>query len=230
MAQQYLVENCLNTGGAGVIQGLTTSLININNDAGGGVISSKLDIIRGIDDVGKETGNIDFLSIPNASRGKIRIVDNTLIFQSGDNEEIGNGKVVIPELTVRNATNTNTLFSPITKIVGNSTANVYNGFSIRTGPPEFFGQGESYELISNKLIFTYKYEVENPNFIEFTSDLFVLGMVFLKDETGINDLPGVTLELDYPAPPPAPARPPILRINNIPSNPEGYCNGMLLVI
>ena len=154
MAQQYLVENCLNTGGAGVTQGLSTSIINVNNDVGGGVILNQADINR-TGGAPQNGGSIDFLSIPNASRGKISIIQNTLVFQSGDDGILSNGTISIPKLTVIDPTFSATLVTPQTTLVGNAVASVYNAFVIQSQPPEALGQGESYELFSSKVIFTY---------------------------------------------------------------------------
>lgn len=216
MAQQYLVDNCLNTGGAGVIQGLTTSIINI---APQGVSTEEEVGINTTAGPMQEGGYIDFLSIPNASRGRISIVQNALVLQSGDDGGLENGTISIPTLFIEQGR----LLGSTTNLIGNADANVFVSM-ITNADIVNLVQNTTNQLDQNKTIFTYPFQAGIPHQIRFTSDLFKLGMVFLKDESGLNNIPGVTMELDLTQ------DPPLLTITNIPFNEAGFCNAMLFVI
>ena len=216
MAQQYLVQNCLNTGGAGVTQNLSTSIINL---APQGVITEEEVNLNTTGGPMQQGGYIDFISIPNAARGRISTVLNALAFQSGDNAELSNGSVTIPTLTIQRGT----LLGTTVNLVQNASTKVSESLLINQRVDALV-QNTTNALIGNKVTFTYPFQAGVPAEIRFTSELFKLGMIFLKDESGVENIPGVNLELDLTQ------DPPLLTIQNIPFNAAGFCNAMLFVI
>lgn len=218
MAQQYLVENCLNTGGALVTQGLSTSIINVNDPQGVSVKQLNIDRSGGVPQDG---GYITFTSIPYISRGKISIDRNNLVIESGDNDTLDNGNVTMPELLIiapqTFLKTTNTTLQGVGTI-----ANVDEAFLIDLVDTQDVIQGNAYELNNSKLVFNYDYDATQPNFIDLYSDLFKLGMIFLKDKNGVDVLVAdldLVLESD----------PPLLKISNIQPT-DGVCSAMLCVI
>lgn len=218
MAQQYLAENCLNTGGALVTQGLSTSIINVNDPQGVSVNQLNIDRTGGVPQDG---GYIIFGSIPYISRGKISIDRNNLVIESGDNDTLDNGNVTIPELLIiapqTFLKTTNTTLQGVGTI-----ANVDEAFLIDLVDTQDLTQGNAYELNNSKLVFNYDYDATQPNFIDLYSDLFKLGMIFLKDKNGV-DVLVADLDLDLES------DPPLLKISNIQPI-DGVCSAMLCVI
>lgn len=218
MAQQYLVENCLNTGGALVTQGLSTSIINVNDPQG--VSVNQLNINR-TGGVPQDGGYIIFTSIPYISRGKISIDRNNLVIESGDNDTLDNGNVTIPELLI--IAPQTFLKTPNTTLQGVGTiANVDEAFLIDLVDTQDVIQGHAYELNNSKLVFNYDYDATQLNFIDLYSDLFKLGMIFLKDKNGV-DVLVANLDLNLES------DPPLLKISNIQPT-DGVCSAMLCVI
>jgi hypothetical protein len=216
MAQQYLVENCLNTGG-GPGQYLSTTIINVSE---GGVVTPKDVNLRKTGGPNPEGGSIDFLSVPFASKGKISIVGyNSLVFQSGSDNELLDGTITIPTLFVEQGT----FLGSVTELIGNADANVFQTLLINADVVNLV-QNTTNQLQQNKLVFTYPFQAGVPSEIRFQSELLTLGMVFLKDATGLNNIPGVTMELDLTQ------DPPILTIRNIPFDGAGNCSAMLFII
>lgn len=215
MAQQYLVDNCLNTGNVGVIQGLTTSIINL---APQGVSTEEVLYINKTGGDNPQGGNIDFVSIPNAARGSIVIVANALVLQSGDDAGLENGTISIPTLFIEEGR----LLGSTTVLVGNADANIFVNI-LTNADIVTLVQNTTNQLQQNKTIFNYPFQAGVPTEIRFQSELLTNGMVFLKDASGLNDLPGVNLELDLTQ------NPPILTIQNILPN-AAICSAMLLVI
>lgn len=213
---QYLVQNCLNTGGADVIQGLSTNIINVSD--GGSTTENQLNLNK-TGGPNPEGGNIDFVSIPNAARGSIINVANALVLQSGDDVALSNGSITIPTLFIQ----TGTLLGSTTKILGNADANVLVSFRINSDNVALV-QNTTNQLEQNKTLFTYPFQAGLPAEIRFQSELFKTGMVFLKNINGQGDIVGATMELDLIQ------DPPILTIQNIPFDGAGNCSAMLLVI
>ena len=216
MAQQYLVQNCLNTGGAGVIQGLSTRIINL---APQGVITEEEVRINKTGGDNPQGGSIDFVSIPNAARGSFVIVGNALVLQSGDDDGLENGTITIPTLFIERGR----LLGSTTTLTGNADANVLLSF-ITNADIVTLVQNTTNQLEQNKTLFNYPFQVGVPAEIRFQSELLTNGMVFLKDESGLNNVVGATMELDLTQ------NPPILTIQNIPFDGAGNCSAMLLVI
>jgi len=221
MAQQYLAENCLqsaivNAQGQPLRQRLDSSLINTSQE---GIIYNSLNLLN---DVTGRNGKLDFVSIPFVNRGQFRINESNLFLECfGDNPKVTFDNLLIDgPLNMVTACNCETLNNKKTDV---SVASLIFPEVVQ------LVQGSTNQLTKNKLVFNYPFQAGVPAEIKFESELLANGMVFVKDTRGINNIPGITLTLDFPPPPPAPARPPVLTISGLP-NIGGFSSAMLYII
>lgn len=140
---------------------------------------------------------------------------------SGNTPSVDNGQVIFGDVDVapsQGYPNIDVIGS--NKIIGQT--DVFQSFRTEA-QLQVFVQGSVNDITFSKTIFSYLFIEGQPNIIQFRNPLFVNGMIFLKDENGLSDLPAtmVLTELDQPEP--------LLTITGIPVV-DGRCPAMIIVV
>lgn len=177
-----------------------------------------------------EKCSVELQKFPFITKGLIRRGENTtkpnLYFCCGSNEELDNGKIVFNDMNIFNNPDDysvnvmeNTETKSLTAKLFSVITNVRNVVVTQNTNNEFED--------NNKFKFSYKFQPDVINQISFSLPSLKEGMVFLYDNTGLNNIlvPPISALLTN-----LDSSEPTLTITGIPPNAENDCTAFLMIL
>jgi len=181
------------------------------------------------DETPLDTATLFFTALPFTTIGAITLIESKpepvpypiMEIYSGNTPTIDNGQIIFGDVDI-----VPSVGYPSIDVIGTRQISGQTDVnqSFRTDAElKALVQGSVNVIDFSKTIFSYLFVPGQPNVIQFRNPLFFNGMIFLKDENGLSDLPAtmVLTELDQPLP--------LLTITGIPVTGEN-CVAMLIVV